>query len=79
MKTFKEHLDIELDKVLIAEKGKDICNISIDKLRSPTMKKLHRQKCGKKEKESPMHRAAKKAGMKRSNRDKLYNSNELGK
>jgi len=26
-----------------------------------------------------MHRAAKKAGMKRSNRDKLYNSNELGK
>ena len=79
MKTFKEHLDIEFDEALIAEKGEDICNISIDKLRSPIMKNLHKQKCGKlgKEKESPMHRAARKAGMKRSNRDKLYNSKEL--
>ena len=43
MKTFKEHLDIEFDEALIAEKGEDICNISIDKLRSPIMKNLHKQ------------------------------------
>lgn len=40
MKTFEEHLAIMYDEHLIAEleTGKDICDIPIDKLRSPTMK-----------------------------------------
>ena len=43
MKTFEEHLAILYDEHLIAEleTGKDICDISINKLRSPTMRALH--------------------------------------
>ncbi len=65
------------DEALIGEGG-NICDISIDKLRSPTMKKLHKFQChdpkAGKEKDSGMQRAAKKAGMSRANRMKLYNS-----
>ena len=77
MKTFREHLDILFDENLIAEQD-SICDISINSLRSPTMKKMHKDKCGgnKKEKETAMHRAAKKAGMGRSGRDALYNERD---
>ena len=72
-KTFEELQD----EALIGEGG-NICDISIDKLRSPTMKKLHKSQChdpkAGKEKDSGMQRAAKKAGMSRANRMKLYNS-----
>ena len=75
-KTFQElH-----DETLIADLGEEgnICDISIDKLRSPTMKKLHKSQChdpkAGKERDSGMQRAAKKAGMSRVNRMKLYNS-----
>ena len=65
------------DEALIGEGG-NICDISIDKLRSPTMKKLHKSQChdpkAGKERDSGMQRAAKKAGMTRVNRMKLYNS-----
>ena len=65
------------DEALIREGG-NICDISIDKLRSPTMKKLHKSQChdpkAGKERDSGMQRAAKKAGMSRVNRMKLYNS-----
>ena len=65
------------DEALIGEGG-NICDISIDKLRSPTMKKLHKSQChdpkAGKERDSGMQRAAKKAGMSRANRMKLYNS-----
>ena len=68
-KTFKElH-----DESLIREGG-NICDISIDKLRSPTMKKLHKASCPGPEKDTGMRRAAKKAGMSRAERGKLYNS-----
>jgi len=75
-KTFQElH-----DETLIADLGEEgnICDISIDKLRSPTMKKLHKASCPGKEKDSAMHRAGKRAGLSRSARDKLYNSVEEG-
>ena len=75
-KTFQElH-----DETLIADLGEggNICDISIDKLRSPTMKKLHKSQCldpkAGKERDTGMQRAAKKAGMSRANRMKLYNS-----
>jgi len=61
------------DEALIGEGG-NICDISIDKLRSPTMKKLHKSTCLGPEKETGMHRAAQKAGMSRAERGKLYNS-----
>ena len=77
-KTFQELYD----ETLIADLGEEgnICDISIDKLRSPTMKKLHKASCsvGKKEKDSAMRRAGKRAGLSRSARDKLYNSVEEG-
>jgi hypothetical protein len=64
------------DEALIGEGG-NICDISIDRLRSPTMKKLHKSQChdpkAGKERDSGMQRAAKKAGMSRANRMKLYN------
>ena len=77
-KTFQElH-----DETLIADLGEEgnICDISIDKLRSPTMKKLHKASCpvDKKEKDTAMRRAGKRAGLTRSARDKLYNSVEEG-
>ena len=67
------------DEALIGEDG-NICDISIDKLRSPTMKKLHKSTCpvDKKEKDTAMRRAGKRAGLSRSARDKLYNSVEEG-
>ena len=61
------------DEALIREGG-NICDISIDKLRSPTMKKLHKSTCLGPEKDTGMRRAAKKAGMSRAERSKLYNS-----
>ena len=63
------------DEALIREGG-NICDISIDKLRSPTMKKLHKSSCPvvKKEKDTGIRRAARKAGMSRAERGKLYNS-----
>ena len=61
------------DEALIGEGG-NICDISIDKLRSPTMKKLHKSTCLSPEKDTGMRRAAKKAGMSRAERGKLYNS-----
>ena len=61
------------DEALIGEGG-NICDISIDKLRSPTMKKLHKASCLGPEKDTGMRRAAKKAGMSRAERGKLYNS-----
>ena len=75
-KTFQELQD----ETLIADLGEggNICDISIDKLRSPTMKKLHKGQCpvDKKEKDTGIRRAAKRAGLSRSARDKLYNSVE---
>ena len=65
------------DEALIGEGG-NICDISIDKLRSPTMKKLHKTTCPGKEKDTGIRRAAKRAGLSRSARDKLYNSVEEG-
>ena len=77
-KTFQELQD----ETLIADLGEggNICDISIDKLRSPTMKKLHKGQCpvDKKEKDTGIRRAAKRAGLSRSARDKLYNSVEEG-
>ena len=82
MKTFEEHLAILYDEHLIAEleTGKDICDISINKLRSPTMRALHKKQCSglKKEKDSAIRDAAKRAGMSRSKRDKLHNQVEKG-
>ena len=73
-KTFQELQD----ETLIAKLGEggNICDISIDKLRSPTMKKLHKSSCPvvKKEKDTGIRRAARKAGMSRAERGKLYNS-----
>ena len=65
------------DEALIGEDG-NICDISIDKLRSPTMKKFHKSKCPGKEKDTGIRRAAKRAGLSRSARNKLYNSVEEG-
>ena len=45
------------DEALIGEGG-NICDISIDKLRSPTMKKLHKSTCLSPEKDTGMRRAA---------------------
>ena len=75
-KTFQELYD----ETLIANLGEggNICDVSIGKLRSPTMKKLHKASCPGKEKDSAMHRAGKRAGMSRKERDSLYNSVEEG-
>ena len=75
MNTFHEHLAIIYDEHLIAEKD-DMCDVDVTKLRSPLMKKMHKEKCGGKEKDSAMRRAAKKAGMSRKDRDTLYNERE---
>ena len=75
MNTFQEHLAIIYDEHLIAEKD-NICDVDVNKLRSPLMKKLHKDKCGGKEKDSAMRRAGKKAGLSRKERDTLYNERE---
>ena len=64
------------DEALIREGG-NICDISIDQLRSPTMRKMHKHQCPVPEKEKGkkgIHRAAQRAGMSRAERSKLYNS-----
>ena len=77
MISFKKYTDIVGDIADLGEGG-NICDISIDKLRSPTMKKLHKASCPGKEKDTAMRRAGKRAGLSRSTRDKLYNSVEVG-
>ena len=78
MISFKKYTDIVGDIADLGEGG-NICDISIDKLRSPTMKKLHKASCPGKEKDTAMRRAGKRAGLSRSDRDKLYNSVEEAK
>jgi len=75
MISFKKYTDIIGDIADLGEGG-NICDISIDKLRSPTMKKLHKASCPGKEKDTGIRRAAKRAGLSRSARDRLYNSVE---
>ena len=75
MNTVHEHLAIIYDEHLIAEKD-NICDVDVNKLRSPLMKKMHKDKCGGKEKDSAMRRAGKKAGLSRKERDSLYNARE---
>ena len=77
MISFKKYTDIVGDIADLGEGG-NICDISIDKLRSPTMKKLHKASCPGEEKDTGIRRAAKRAGLSRSARDKLYNSVEEG-
>ena len=72
MKNFKE-FSIELDEI----DTKNICAVSIEKLRTPTLRALHKKLCNPdKEKSTPIRKAAKKAGMHRKGRDRLYNQNE---
>ena len=58
----------------------DMCDLPKHKLSSKTMRATWEKKCGdktpKKEKDSAMRRAGKKAGLSRKERDKLYNENE---
>lgn len=90
-KTFKEvknqasgiedHL-IEEDKKLINELGSggDMCDIDLDKLRSKSMRDVWKKQCEKparkKEKDSGIRRAAKRAGIGRTQRDRLYNDTQ---
>ena len=85
MKTFHQHLEEEneaylADETLLnkLEGAKDICKISLKKLRSGAMRAMWIAQCGgsKKEKDTAIGRAAKLAGMSRSNRDALYNETE---
>tara|TARA_B100000029_G_scaffold202645_1_gene200909 strand:- start:87 stop:503 length:417 start_codon:yes stop_codon:yes gene_type:complete len=72
------------DLALITEKGEDICSIPIDQLKSKLMKDRHKKMCKgsdhwsqttkKKLKDTPIQRAAKRAGMSRKNRRGLFNS-----
>ena len=72
------------DLALITEKGEEICAIPIDQLKSKLMKDRHKKMCKgsdhwsqstkKKLKDTPMQRAAKRAGMSRKNRRGLFNS-----
>ena len=72
------------DLALITEKGEDICAIPIDQLKSKLMKDRHKKMCKgsdhwsqttkKKLKDTPIQRAAKRAGMSRKNRRGLFNS-----
>ena len=79
MKTFQEHLEIENDKALLAL-HEDMCAVPKHKLSSKVMRAAWEKKCGdkvpKKEKETAIRRAGKKAGLSRKERDKLYNENE---
>ena len=85
MKSFKQHLEEEneaylADEALINELqgAKNICKIDLDKLRSGVMRTAWMAQCGgtKKEKDSAIRRAAKRAGMTRGKRDTLYNETE---
>ena len=72
------------DLALITEKGEEICAIPIDQLKAKLMKDRHKKMCKgsdhwsqstkKKLKDTPMQRAAKRAGMSRKNRRGLFNS-----
>ena len=66
--TRTEHLD------------EDMCAVPKHKLSSKVMRAAWEKKCGdktpKKEKETAIRRAGKKAGLSRKERDKLYNENE---
>ena len=72
------------DLALITEKGEEICAIPIDQLKSKLMKDRHKKMCKgsdhwsqstkKTLKDTPMQRAAKRAGMSRKNRRGLFNS-----
>ena len=79
MKTFQEHLEIENDKALLAL-HEDMCELPKHKLSSKVMRAAWEKKSGdkvpKKEKETAMRRAGKKAGLSRKERDKLYNEVE---
>ena len=76
--------DLAHDMALITEKGEEICAIPIDQLKSKLMKDRHKKMCKgsdhwsqstkKKLKDTPMQRAAKRAGMSRKNRRGLFNS-----
>ena len=85
MKTFHQHLEEEneaylADEALLnkLEGAKDICQISLKKLRSGVMRTMWISQCGgtKKEKDSAIRKAAKRAGMLRGKRDTLYNEKE---
>ena len=66
--------EIELGEL---DTGAKICDVPVSSLRSTLLKKLHKKKCDpEKEKDTAMHRAAKKAKMGRKDRDRLYNSFE---
>jgi hypothetical protein len=71
--------EVEQDQKLIDEAG-DMCSIPKHKLSSKSMKDTWEKKCGgktkKKEKDSPIRKAAKRAGMDRDQRDALYNEVE---
>jgi len=79
MITFQEHLEIENDKTFLAL-HEDMCAVPKHKLTSKVMRAAWEKKCGdktpKKEKETAIRRAGKKAGLSRKERDKLYNENE---
>ena len=79
MKTFQEHLEIENDKALLVL-HEDMCAVPKHKLSSKVMRAAWEKKCGdktpKKEKDTAIRRAGKKAGLSRKEREKLYNENE---
>ena len=74
------------DMALISEKGNDICAIDITQLRSKVLRDRHAKMCkpepkhwsttNKKQKDTPIQRAAKRAGMTTSKRRSLYNSKD---
>ena len=79
MITFQEHLEIENDKALLVL-HEDMCAVPKHKLSSKVMRAAWEKKCGdktpKKEKDTAIRRAGKKAGLSRKEREKLYNENE---
>ena len=79
MITFQEHLEIENDKTFLAL-HEDMCAVPKHKLSSKVMRTAWEKKCGdktpKKEKDTAIRRAGKKAGLSRKEREKLYNENE---
>ena len=76
MKSFQEHLDIELDEALIAEAG-DMCTLPKSSLSSKSMRAAWEKKCGdkisKKKRGTIFKTAAKRAGI---SPNKLYNEVE---
>ena len=74
------------DLALITEKGENICAIDISQLRSKVMRDRHRKMCPtepkhwsttkKKIKDTPIQRAAKRAGIQTKARKGLYNQKQ---